>query len=198
MGKERAGANLRPKLLPGVSVRAEILRLNEQNKVRIPHVHHSSRNIADAWHLDRTRHHTWNPHLAFDQIQRVGSLNHVASAQATMGTQRNILPAFTPRQPSGNATRTVAGELRLATIGVEETQEQIAIGPTLQKLDAVGADTGISRTELACELSMAALGQRPFNDEEIVAAGMRFDEGNHDASIVPQWFFAVTQVYDFG
>jgi hypothetical protein len=27
---------------------------------------------------------------------------------------------------------------------------------------------------------------------------MRFDEGNHDASIVPQWFFTVTQIYDFG
>jgi hypothetical protein len=45
---------------------------------------------------------------------------------------------------------------------------------------------------------MTAPRQRLFDDEEVVAAGMRFDEGNHDASIVPQWFFAVTQVYDFG
>jgi hypothetical protein len=33
---------------------------------------------------------------------------------------------------------------------------------------------------------MAALGQRLFDNEEVVAARMRFDEGNHDGSIVPQ------------
>jgi hypothetical protein len=33
---------------------------------------------------------------------------------------------------------------------------------------------------------MAALGQGLFDDQEVVAAGMRFDERNHVASIVPQ------------
>jgi hypothetical protein len=31
-----------------------------------------------------------------------------------------------------------------------------------------------------------ALRKRLFNKEKVVAAGMRFDEGNHDVSIVPQ------------
>jgi hypothetical protein len=139
MGKERAGADLSSEFLPGMAVCAEILCLDKQNEVRIPDIHHSSSNIADAGQLDRPRHHTGDAHLAFDQVQRVSILDNMAGAQAAMSTQRNILPAFTPRQPSGNATRTVAGELRLATIGVEEAKKQIATGLTLQELDAIGA-----------------------------------------------------------
>jgi hypothetical protein len=33
---------------------------------------------------------------------------------------------------------------------------------------------------------MATLRQRLFDDEEVVAASMRFNERDHDASIVPQ------------
>ena len=131
-------------------------------------------------------HHTGNPHLAFYQIQRVGGLDDMARAQAAMGAQRNVLPSLTPRQPRGDTTCTVARELRLATVGVEETQEQIAISLALKKLDAVGAHAGIPSTELSRKFSMAALRQRLFDDEEVVTAGVRFDERNHDASIVPQ------------
>jgi hypothetical protein len=102
-----------------------------------------------------------------------------------MGAQSNVLPSLTPRQPRRDTTRAVAGELRLATISIEETKEQIAPGLTLKKLDAIGADTGVSSAELACEFSVTALGQRLFDNEKVVAAGMRFDERNHDASIVP-------------
>jgi hypothetical protein len=45
---------------------------------------------------------------------------------------------------------------------------------------------------------MAALRQRLFDEEEVVAAGMRLDEGNHDASIVPQRSMQQMQVYNFG
>src|SRR5882757_6130845 len=101
-----------------------------------------------------------------------------------MGAQRNILPALAPRQPRGDAARTVARKLRLASVSVEQTQEQIATRLPLKELNAVGPDTGVSRTELARKFSMAALGQWLFDDEKIIAAGMRFDEGNHVASIV--------------
>src|SRR5882757_1518544 len=102
-----------------------------------------------------------------------------------MGAQRNILPALAPRQPRGDTTRTVARELRLASVGIEQTQEQIATRLPLKELNAVGPDTGVSRTELPRKFSVTAQRQWLFVDEKIIAAGMRFDEGNHIASIVP-------------
>jgi hypothetical protein len=39
---------------------------------------------------------------------------------------------------------------------------------------------------------VAALRQGLLNDKEVVAAGMRFDERNHDASIVPEPLNVVT------
>ncbi len=102
-----------------------------------------------------------------------------------MSAQRNIHPSLTPRQPSGDTTRTVAGELRLATVSVEEAQKKIAISLRLQKFDAVSAHAGVPRTELSRKFGVAALGQLLFDDEEVVTAGMRLDERNHDASIVP-------------
>src|SRR5258708_14667774 len=103
-----------------------------------------------------------------------------------MRAQRDVLPALTAGEPCVHATWAIAGELSLTTIGVEKTQEEIVIRLALQELNAVGTHTGVPCAELTCELRMTALSQRLFNDEEVVAASVRFDKGNHDASIVPQ------------
>src|SRR4030081_1381011 len=158
MGEERASTDLRAELLPGTSVCAEILCLDEQNKVRIAHVHHSSRNIAHVGQLDRAWHHPRNPHLALDQIKGVGNLNDVAGPEAAMCTQRDVLLPFTPRQPSGDAARPVAGEFRLATVSIEESQKKVAVRLTLQELDAVGTHARIPSTQLSRKVSMVALG----------------------------------------
>jgi hypothetical protein len=41
---------------------------------------------------------------------------------------------------------------------------------------------------------MPALRLRLFDDQEVVTAGMRFDERNHYRSIVPQRSITVTQI----
>jgi hypothetical protein len=61
-----------------------------------------------------------------------------------------------------------------------------AVGLAMEELYAVRTNAGVPCTELTREFGVTALGQWLFNNEKVVAAGVRFDEGNHDASIVPQ------------
>ena len=156
----------RPKLLPRQSLRTEILRLDENNKVRIPHIHHRSGNIAHAGHLNRARHHAWNPHLALDQVHRIGSLHHAAGAQPPcVPKATSVLPsllashAATQRVPLPESSASLPSALN-------SRRKNSPFGLTLQKLDSIGAHAGVPRAELPRKFSMAALRQRLFNNQE--------------------------------
>ncbi len=169
-----------------MAMRAEVVGVDEENEVRIPYIDHSPSHIADTRQRDRTRHDTRNTHLAFDQVRRIGCLDDMASTQAAVGTQGNVLPALTARKPRGNASCPISRKLSLAAVLIEKTQEEIAVGLPLEELNAIGPDAGVPCAKLTREFGVAALCQRLFNNQEIIAAGVCFDEGNHAVLIVPQ------------
>src|ERR1700722_1137133 len=145
----------------------------------ISHIHHCSSHVAHTGKVDRPRHHTRNAHLAFNKVKRIVGLDYTASTQTSMSIQGYLSPAFTVGKPRCDATRPIAGELCLAAVCIKQTQEQIPVGSALQELNTIGAHTCVSRTKLARELCVTALGQRLFDNQEVIAAGVRFNEGNH-------------------
>ena len=95
------------------------------------------------------------------------------------------LEAFAGGEPGGDAAGAVAGELGFGAVGVEEAEEEVAVGAAVEELDAVGADAGVAAAELAGEGGVAVEGEGLFDDEEVVAAGVGFDEGYaaHSSSV---------------
>jgi hypothetical protein len=145
----------------------------------ITHIHHCSSHTAYTEKLDRPRHHTRNAHLGFNKVKRIVSLDNTTSTQTSMRIQRNLSPAFAVGKPRCDAARPIAGELCLAAVCIKQAQEQIPVGSALQELDTIGAHTCVPHAELARELCVTALGQRLFDNQEVIAAGVRFNEGNH-------------------
>ncbi len=96
-----------------------------------------------------------------------------------MSPQRHFPSPFAARQPRRNAARAVARKLCLAPVRIEEPQKKLTAGLSLQKFNAIRSNTGVPRTKLACEFGMTTLCQWLVDDEKIIAASMRFDEGNH-------------------
>ena len=60
-----------------------------------------------------------------------------------------------------------------------EAKKELSVRFAVEKLDAVSAHASATSTQLACKIGMTALRQRLVDDEKVVAAGMRFDKGNH-------------------
>ena len=101
-------------------MRAKVIAFDEENKMRVANVDHRARHLADARQYNRALHHTRDPHLAFDQIERIVRLNHMTGAQAAVSSESDLLASFTARQPRGDAAGSIAGELCLASIRIEE------------------------------------------------------------------------------
>src|SRR5580693_2954534 len=114
----------------------EILRINEENEVRIPHIHHGPRNIADTGYHNRALHHARDAHLALNEVNRVNRLNNVTGAKTAVSAERDILFSLAACEPCCDAPRAVAGELCFAAIGVEEAKKELSVRFAVEKLDA--------------------------------------------------------------
>src|ERR1700682_5181586 len=137
MREQRTGADLRTQLLPGMPVRTEVLRIDEQDKVRIPHIHHGAHNSPHTRKLNRPRNNARNAHLALNQINRLMSLDHTARSQTTVSSKSNLQLPFAAGEPGSNATSAITRELRLASICVEEPEKEFTIRLALEELDAI-------------------------------------------------------------
>ncbi len=179
MRKQRTRADTRSKLLPTLSISTEVLGINEQHKVRIPDIDHSSGNIAHPGKLNRPLHHPRNTHLTLDQVKRIRGLNHMATPHSAMRPKRHILKSFATRQPRSNTASPIARKLRLAAIRIEQPQKQIAIRSALKELNAIRAYARIARAKLPCQLCMSPLSQMFVNNQKVVTAGVGFYERNH-------------------
>src|SRR5580700_756161 len=103
-----------------------------------------------------------------------------------MRTESHLIQSFTTRKPCGHTASPVAGQLRLTAIRIEEPQKKFAVRPALQKLNTIRPNAGVPRAELTCQFSMTPPRQMFFNNQEVVAAGVRLHKRNHDVLILPQ------------
>src|SRR5580698_8643057 len=102
-----------------MSVRTEILRVSEESEVRIPHIHHRARNFSDSGDHNRALHHPRDAHLAFDEVDGISRVNDMAGTKAAVSAKRDVQLSIAACKPCGDAACAVAGELCLASIGVE-------------------------------------------------------------------------------
>ena len=97
------------------------------------------------------------------------------------------IAAFALSEPRSDAAGSVAAELGFVAVSVEEAKEEGAIGAAFEELDAVGADPGVALAELASDFVVPADGFALLDDEEVVAAGVGFDEGEGAHSASASW-----------
>jgi hypothetical protein len=132
--------------------------------VGVADVDHGAGDVADAGKLDGAGHDAGYAHFAFDEVVWGGSFNDLAGADAAVGSEGDRLEAFALGKPCGDAAGAVAGELGFAAVGVEEAEEEFAVGAAIEEFDAVGADAGVAGAEFAGEVGVAALSEVLFDD----------------------------------
>src|ERR1700733_5516202 len=84
MREKRTYADLRPKLLPAQPMRSEPITVDKENEMRVANIHHRTGDLTNARQHNRALHDPRNPHLAFDQVQRIARLHHVTGTQSAM------------------------------------------------------------------------------------------------------------------
>jgi hypothetical protein len=91
-----------------------------------------------------------------------------------MCVQNKLLSTGQMRKPRRDAASSIARNLGFRAIRIEETDPA-----TVQELNSISSNTSVARAHGASQLGMAAMCKNFVNDEEIVAAGVRFDVINH-------------------
>jgi hypothetical protein len=106
-----------------------------------------------------------------------------------VGAEGDLLESFRGGEPGSDAAGAVAAKLGFGAVGVEEAEEEGAVGFVGQELDTVGTDAGVAVAEFAREGGVAVVGEGVLDDQKIVAVGVRFDERDaaHSSSVSAKW-----------
>ena len=181
--KQRADTDLRAKLLPVEPAGTEVPALDEHHEVWIP-----TFTIAPATSPTPSttivRGITRGTPISLSiRYNGIGRLNDAAGAQPSMGSQRNLAQVLAVRQPCRDAAGSIAGELSLAAIRVEQPQEIITTRPPswcpIEKLNPIGADAGVPGAQPPRQRSVRPPGYRLIKNQEIIATGMGLHKREH-------------------
>ena len=138
---------------------AKVLLVSKDDEVRIADVDHCAFDRAgDTGYLDGARHDARRAHSGFDPPLRVLAANELAGARAAVGAKGRFVAAFAGGKPGCNATGSVSAQLGFAAIGVEEAEEERAVGTPVKKFNAVRANACIARTKFARNRGVPAFG----------------------------------------
>ena len=196
--KIRMIADLRPQNLPRFAVDIECFVINDDHKMRIASGNFGPFNYGSIGEPDRSRNDCRNPHAGGDvDAEAAGAADAVYVAHTQAGVGRDFKRIARLRgerfgHPRGDAARAVTTDLGGGTVGIVEMDAACAGPCPAEELDSVGADAGAAGAKTAGELG--AISQaRGFvrYDQEIVAAGMGFGEGNQASSAVKDWRYAL-------
>ena len=176
MRESRVRAEPSAQLLPRDPLDREVRRLRKEDEVRIPDVHHCPRNLRHACHRERSRHHPRHAHAALNAEQRARSLHHAAAPRTTVRSEYHVVTPFARGKPRRHTSRSIARELRLRPVRIEQTQEQLTAGASLQELDPVRANARRPRTQPPRQCRMTPSRIAFIHDQEVIPAGVRLHE----------------------
>ena len=151
----------------------------------VAYVDHGSFDGADGGEVDGAGHDAGDAHVGADEVVGVGGADDLAGAGASVGFEGDLGEGFGGGEPGGYAAGAVAGELGFGAVGVEEADEEGAVGAAVEELDAVGADGVGAVAEFFGEGGVVVAGDGFVEDEEVVAVGVGFDEGDEGGG----WWF---------
>src|SRR6185437_10188913 len=193
----RMVADLRPQNLPRFAVDLERVVISDDHKMGIAGRNFGPFNYGSIGEPDRSRNDCRNPHAGGDvdaEAAVAADAVYVAHTQAGVGRDFNRIARLRGERfghPRGDAARAVTTDLSSGTVGIVEMDAACAGPCPAEEFDSVGTDAGAAGAKTAGEIG--AIGQARGvvrYDQEIVAAGMGFGEGNQASSAVQDWRYA--------
>ncbi len=174
-------ANLAAQFLPAAPVRAKIVVVHDDDKVRIAHrdLNAANHGLVGQRHLRlaHLRHTHAGSDLKFADVRR----NDRAGSQAGVGLEGDAFSRtcfLLMRDPCGDAARAVTGNLCDGAVGIGEPNAAGPLAGRFEKLHPVGADPRMPLAKLLRQRGIAGA----LDDQEIVTAGMRLGKAHHSSS----------------
>src|ERR1051325_4641332 len=106
--------------------------------------------------------------------------DELARLDARVGPHVDRGLAGQPKLVGSDATRAVAGDFRVGTVGIDQHGVDVGILRRIEPFDTVGADAVVAIAETAGEFAASVAGMSTVDDEEIVAAGTGLGEWDSD------------------
>ena len=178
-----------PRACQGLPADGEGRVVYRDDEVRIADDDFDARDFSAIGELDGARFEAGHVHAGGDvNGENAAGVNAVDAANARAGVGEDFeivagLGAERFRHPRGHATRAVAADFRNRSVGVVQADAAgVGAGPA-EEFNAVRADAGVALANAARELGAVEIANVVFrNDQEIVAAGVSFSEGNQTSS----------------
>ena len=101
-----------------------------------------------------------------------------AGLQPGAGADHDRVAMILIAPPGRNTARAVARDLRLGAIGIQQSYAEVGVRGGQHPLDAIGADAVVTIANATGEGVNVAGRMGKIDDQEIVAAGGRFNERN--------------------
>jgi hypothetical protein len=120
----------------------------------------------------------WRPHVHVELELGVAPRDELADAGAGPGTHGEGGVIVGRGEQGGDAARAVAGDLGRRAVGVDEARGDVGVVVGRQPLDAVGAHALVAVAGTARERGQVDRCEPLLDEQEVVAAGGRLDEGH--------------------
>ena len=174
-------AQLVAKLLPVAIVDGEVGAVRKNHEMRIAGRDGDAGNFSSVGEADGFVVQHRHAHALREFETRAVGADEAAFARPGVGLDAHRVAGaklLLAGHPRGDAAGPVAGNFREGAVGVDQVNAARAVGGPLEKLDAVGADAGVTRAEADGKRGVGGA----FDDQEIIAAGVGLGEVRHSFS----------------
>src|SRR5919198_311388 len=117
-------------------------------------------------------------HIHFEFELRATATQQPTGLQSSTGADDDLIFAMFGGQPGSDTPGSIAGDLRLRTVGIEQASAHVRIGCGEQPLHAVSTDTLMAVAHAARGPREIVGSMHAIDQQEVIATGHGLDEGN--------------------